>query len=157
MLGLLGLGGGIEQAAGQVGGAVLPQADAGQAAACPASSKLSGNQPAMASTSATTTERISGPSSLNSVPLGSSSRTAGDLARQIRGEGWPLGLQERLGQGGGKEPRLGAGFAGPLADHGAPDAYVVGDGLGALQGQLHRHSLGPVGAPARETRLSGDD
>ncbi len=33
MLGLLGLGGGIEQAAGQVGGAVLPQADAGQAAA----------------------------------------------------------------------------------------------------------------------------
>jgi len=29
---------------------------------------------------------------------------------------------------------------------------VIGDGFGAFQGQLHRHRLGPVGAPAREAR-----
>jgi hypothetical protein len=56
---LLGPGDGIKQVAGQVGGAVLPQ---------------TGSQPCIARTSATTTERISGPSSLKSVPLGSSSR-----------------------------------------------------------------------------------
>ena len=60
VLGLLRPGGWIKQAAGQVGGAVLPQPHAGQ--------------PSIARTSATTTERISGPSSLNSVPLGSSNR-----------------------------------------------------------------------------------
>jgi hypothetical protein len=56
---LLGPGDGIKQVAGQVGGAVLPQA---------------GSQPCIARTSATTIERISGPSSLNRVPLGNSSR-----------------------------------------------------------------------------------
>ena len=55
---------------------------------------------------------------------------AADGAGQIEREGGLLGLQERLGQGRGEEAGFSAGFAGPLAHLGAPDAHVVVDVLG---------------------------
>ena len=47
-----------------------------------------------------------------------------------------------LGQGGRGEAGLGADLPRPAADHRPPDAHVIGDLLGLLLGQLHRHRLG---------------